>query len=80
MNSLFVKKKPKGSQDKSPLIIVSKDVSKKATKRNLIKRRIRGVFRDFIESDNYDYTVIVNPEAENFSFWELKNEIEQQIK
>lgn len=79
MPKIVVKEKPKGSQNKPLVVVVGKKVSKKATKRNLIKRRVRSIMREFIKRQKKDYTVIVGSGAKNLDFKEMKKEIENQL-
>ena len=71
-------KKIRGKKDKS-VIIVSTKVSKKATERNKIKRRIREIIRDRSQKTGQNYKIYVNPSAKNLSYQELEKEIKKQI-
>jgi len=83
MGVLIIKKKPKISNSKktkSLLINVSSRVSKKATVRNLLKRRIRAIVRPILKIDNQNtYLIIVKPEAVKLSYQDLKDEILKKI-
>lgn len=79
MKNVIVKEKPSGSQDKELIIVAGTKVSKKATDRNLIKRRIRSIFRELTKKGNKEYTVIVRSNALNLDFKQLKQEIKKQI-
>lgn len=50
-----------------------------SVKRNLIKRRIRAIFREFTDLPNVDYVVVVKPNAENLSFAGIKENLENLI-
>jgi len=82
MASLIIKKKPKFSNvKKSLLIVVNTKVSKKATVRNLLKRRIRAIMRPFLKNDNQNnYVIIVKPEAVKLSYQDLKKEILEKLE
>lgn len=62
-----------------PVIVISKKVSKKATGRNLLRRRIRAIVRPFA-AENSSFFIIAKPGALDLSFKELQNEIESQIR
>lgn len=80
MSFIVIKKKPGGSQKKPLFIVIKKVEYKKATERNLIKRRIRSVINPFIKKQKgNDYCVIVKHGANVVSFQELKNEILRQL-
>ena len=79
MKSVIVKSVPLRNK-KSPLIIVvSAKVSKKATERNKLKRRIRNIMRYYLTGDRA-YKIITRPEAMKLNFQELKEEMEKQIR
>jgi ribonuclease P protein component len=62
--------------------VVSNKVSKKATVRNKIKRRLRQLVRlnlDQIEP-GYDVVIVVSPKAVNLDFQELGEEMENCFK
>lgn len=68
----FVVRRIRGA--KKPFFVsVSKNVAKKATERNLLKRRVRALFgkKDVAEGS---YCVIVKPAARMVSFEELKKD------
>jgi ribonuclease P protein component len=77
MPALTVKKSSIGRQKKSIMVIVGAKVSKKATERNLLKRRIRAIMKPIIEREKKEYTVIAHPEATKLTFQELKTELEK---
>jgi ribonuclease P protein component len=58
-------------------IVVSKKISKKATDRNLIKRRVREVMKDLQPTtlSHYDIVIAVKKPALEKSFEEVKNEL-----
>ncbi|MCL4399725.1 ribonuclease P protein component [Patescibacteria group bacterium] len=72
---VFVKKKKEGGKS---IIAVGKSVSKKATERNLIKRRIRAVLRS-AKNSPASLFVVAKPGVLSLNFNELKKEIENQI-
>ncbi|MCX6788369.1 MAG: ribonuclease P protein component [Candidatus Jorgensenbacteria bacterium] len=74
---VIIKKNPSGFQKKPLLITVGKNVAKKATQRNLIKRRIRAIIKKTTLLDAGDITVITKPGADKMSFAELKSFIVQ---
>ncbi len=57
-------------------IIVSKKVSKKATQRNKIKRRMRQIIRKEVISlcDGYDFIIILKPNASSAGYKELEDD------
>lgn len=80
MPFVVIKKKPSGSQKKPLFIVIKKTEYKKATERNLIKRRIRSVMNPFTKKQKRnDYCVIVKPGVNVVSFQELKNEMLRQL-
>lgn len=81
MSFVVVKKKPGGSQEKPLFIVLKKAEYKKATKRNLIRRRIKSIMNPLVakREKNNHYCVIVKPGADMVSFQELKNEILRQL-
>lgn len=80
MSFVVLKKKPSGSQKKPLFIVVKKTEYKKATERNLIKRRVRAITKPFLGKERkYDYCVIVKSGANVVSFQELKKEILRQL-
>lgn len=68
----FVVRKIRGA--KKPFFVsVSKSVAKKATERNLLKRRIRSILKNTIREGFY--CVVVKPAAHMVSFQELKDDL-----
>lgn len=62
-------------------IIISKKVAPKATKRNLIKRRIKAILQPTINNlPNFDLIFITKPELAKKDFAELKDIITGLIK
>ena len=61
---------------------VSNKVSKLATKRNLIKRRLRHIIRELLPQikGGYDMVVIVKPEIIKASYQEIKQMLEQVMR
>lgn len=57
--------------------IVSNKISKRATKRNRIRRRLRSLFFLFQKEfqENYDMIVIARPRCITLKYQEMKNEI-----
>jgi len=78
--SLVVKTKPRNSQKEPLVIVVGTRVSKKATTRNLLKRRIRAIMRPVMKNRINDYVIIVKPETTKLTYLELKEEIESKIR
>lgn len=74
-----VVKKEKRQTGKGVTVVVSKKVSPKATERNRLKRRIRAILAEHGKETEGAYKVIVNPEAKNLTFKELKKEVEVQL-
>lgn len=79
MTALVIKTRPRTPNAKLLLIAVSTKVSKKATARNLIKRRIRAIMKPILKYSEYTYLVIVKPEAIKLNYQELKNELFKKI-
>lgn len=50
-----------------------------SVKRNLMKRRIRSVFRELQDLLNNDFVVVVKPKAVYLKYSEIKNNIENLI-
>ena len=69
---VIIKKNRSGFQKKPLLITVGKGVAKKATERNLIKRRIRAIVRESGILEKGDVTIIARPAVAKLSFAELK--------
>ncbi len=76
MDCLVVKKNQ--SQKQPLIIVVSSKVSKKATVRNLIKRRLRSILKPYIDQ-GLRLKIIVLPPAAGLDFLTLKKEIERLI-
>lgn len=79
MKNVTVKENEPGTQDKELIIVAGRKVSNKAVDRNLIKRRIRSIFRELTNKLDKEYTVIVRSGAMNLDFQQLKQEIKEQI-
>jgi len=60
-------------------VIVSKKVSKKATARNKIRRRIKAIIKTHKKKE-MDITVFTKPEIINKKFKEIKTELEMFLK
>lgn len=69
---VIIKKNRSGFQKKPLLITVGKNVAKKATARNLVKRRIRAIVRASGFLEKGDITIIARPASAKLSFAELK--------
>jgi len=76
---IVIKQKLKTLEKKRLVIIIGKRVSKKAVRRNKLRRRIRAIMQLAMKNPNKDYTVIVKPGAEDLTYPELKEEIKHQI-
>lgn len=61
---------------------VSNKVSKLATKRNLIKRRLRHAIRELLPQirGGYDVVVIAKPEIVSVSYQEIKQTLERALR
>lgn len=80
MSSFVLKTEPRGSKKKPPVIVVGGRVSKKAVKRNLLKRRIKAILQPIAGKSERNLIVIVKPEAAEKTYQELKEEIETKIR
>lgn len=83
MSSLVIKKRAtSGPQKEQIVVLVGKNVSKKATQRNLLKRRIKAIMRSIIKGAGKDneFLIVVKPEARQLTFKELKEEIENKTQ
>jgi len=79
MKALVIKTHRHGTQKKPLMVTVGLKVSKKATERNLIKRRIRAIITPIAQETGKEYTIIAKPEAKEATFGELTKEIEKKI-
>ncbi len=63
-------------------VTVSKRVNKRAVVRNLLKRRIKEVFRTSLPeiADGYDVVIIVRQSATQIGFQELKGELLRALR
>ena len=63
-------------------IVISQKVSKKATERNKIRRRISVIVENIINGlkDGLDLVFLVLPQANNKSYLEIKSAVEDIIK
>lgn len=64
-------------------LTVSRRVSKKATKRNRVKRRLRAAARDLIArrgADNTDYVIIARNKMEDVSYRQLCSDLKWCLK
>mgnify|MGYP001333869719 CR=1 FL=1 len=80
MAVVVVKTGPFRVRYKSLAVNIGKSVSKKATERNLLKRRVRAIAQPLIKNKNRKIIIIIKPEALKKSFSELKAEINKEIK
>jgi ribonuclease P protein component len=76
---ITVKRKKINGGEGRLFFIIPKSDFKKATIRNLLRRRIRVIMREFLKNRNYEYTIIVRRGAEKLLFLELKKEIEEAL-
>ncbi len=76
MNFFIVRKKRSGSQKNPLFIVIRASEIRGAAKRNLLKRRIRPLFKNKKEND---YMVVVKKGADMVSFDEMKKNIENQM-
>lgn len=76
---VIVKKTQSGFQKKPLFVVVGKNVSKKATERNTIKRRIRAIFKKNKDKNNSDITIIAQKPSATASFEELEAAIQERI-
>ena len=76
---VIIKKTPSGFQKEPLFVVVGKNVSKKATERNTIKRRIRAIMRSLSAKKTADMTIIAKKEAIRASFNDLKKAIESGL-
>ena len=77
---MFLSIKPASSAQKKPvMIVVGANIAKKATERNLIRRRIRAIITPIAKTRKKSFVVIAGPESKKASFCDLKSEIERQL-
>ena len=81
MNPVIVKKRKSGLQKKPLFIVIRTADVRGASKRNLLKRRIRTIVRLWLKNKKSinDYTVIVKKGGDVLSFEEIKKNIESQL-
>ncbi len=76
MPHLTLKATPHKPSARRVVLVVPKMVVKKATQRNLIKRRIRAILEPLLHDDAArDFVVIARRGIEGLVFSELKNEL-----
>lgn len=82
MNTLVVKKRKSGSQKKPLFIVIRTADVRGASKRNVLKRRIRAIVQSWLKNKTptNDYTVIVKKGGNVLSFEEIKKDIESQLE
>ena len=68
-----------GRQGEPVTVVVSKKVFKKATERNLFKRRVRSILIPLSKRFKVELWVTAKPSAAGLSFSELKDEIFAQL-
>jgi len=61
-------------------VVVGKVVSKKATERNRIKRKLRYILRPLIKDLNYDIVIIAKKGIVSAKFKDVKSEILYTLK
>ncbi|MEK7464352.1 MAG: ribonuclease P protein component [Patescibacteria group bacterium] len=79
MRSAILKTRRAGSQTNTLIVVVGTSVSKKATERNLLKRRVRIIMKPYLVANRHDFTIILTKEALKRTFNDLKKEIIEQI-
>ena len=80
--SFFIVKKRKSGKQKKPLFIIVRAADVRgASRRNMIKRKIRAIIQTWSKENGflYDYTVIVKKGGDVLSFEEIKKDIEGQL-
>jgi len=62
--------------------VVSKKISKKAVVRNKVKRRLREIARDVVETmrGGLDIVIFTKPEIVQSDFWQIKDVLEELFK
>ena len=80
MQTVIVKKKPKGSQKKRLVVAVTKKEFVLAVKRNKAKRRIRAIFTEILKNTSEDFFVIPNHNVLEVSFEDLRKEIHNKVR
>ncbi len=79
MPPVIIRIKQAGTQKKPLVIAIGKKISKKATERNLLKRRIKAIMQPIIKGSGHDFIITVKPEAINLTYRELKKELERKV-
>jgi len=77
MSFFVVKQGPRGS--KGFTLVLGKAVAKRATERNLLKRRIRAVLRPIVGDARSGFVIIVRPGANHLTFEQIKEELTRAI-
>jgi ribonuclease P protein component len=77
--SFIIKTKPLTLKKSSVLVSVGKNSLKKASERNLLKRRVRAVLRKVSKEKKREFLVIIKPPVKEKTFREIKEEIVSQI-
>jgi len=73
--SFIIKTRPLERGKSSVLVSIGKNSLKRATERNLLKRRVRAVLRKISEEKKTEFLVIVKPPVSRKTFDEIKEEI-----
>lgn len=80
MNHFYLRVKPLSDRVKF-VTSVSKKVSKKAVTRNLIRRRVRPILREFMTRlKPAEYFIVANPGAEKIKGKSLRDELAELLK
>lgn len=80
MPSVVIKIKKRSDQRTQLVIVVGKNTARKATERNLLKRRIRAIMQPYVHKRQGDgFIVVARPGSAALSFRELKQKIEKQL-
>lgn len=79
---LFLKYAPNHLKVSRCGVVVSQKVSKKATVRNKVKRRIRAVVLQKLQEtkEGKDFVFVALPGLENKDFWEIEETISRLLK
>jgi ribonuclease P protein component len=77
--NFLIKTKPLGCDVKPVAVSVGKNVFKKASGRNLIKRRVRAILYPISKQEKKSFLVIVKSPVTGKTFGEIKEELIKQI-
>ena len=75
----MVKTSLAGKKTKSVTVVVGKNTLKKATGRNLMKRRVRSILLPISKKIKLNFRVIARPAAAQLTFAEIKKDILNQL-